>query len=498
MKKLLSLLAAVGVLFYLSSCSDDDDGGDPNNGVTIGGIPATAEVENEGTYTATLALTAEDGLASLAVSGAATDNVTYSGETSATYDFSYTATAADADQNLTFTFTATDVDGDSEDMTLVLSVGDAPEFEVEVIVDSNITEDTEWTSDHIYILESRVTVLDGVTLTIQPGTIIKGGAGTQQNAKALLVARGGILMAEGTADNPIIFTSVADNIDVGETVSPNLDPSINGLWGGVIVLGNAPISAQNDSEEDITETQIEGIPTSDSNGLYGGDNPADSSGVLTYISIRHGGTNIGQGNEINGLTLGGVGSRTVIENIEIVANQDDGIEWFGGTVDVTNALIWNAGDDALDSDQAWNGTCDNFIIITPVNGSAFELDGPEGTYVNGNHTFSNGTVYAGELGERLIDFDDDTNVDMTDIYFYGITTPIIVEEYSGMADNGGSVANFEYTLDGEVTVDQVFIDVPASELTAVAENANTVGADVSVFDWTWASEAGALSEIGLE
>jgi hypothetical protein len=96
-------------------------------------------------------------------------------------------------------------------------------------------------------------------------------------------------------------------------------------------VGNAPISA------DASAVQIEGIPPSDQNGLYGGDNPADDSGIIRYISIRHGGANIGEGNEINGLTLGGVGSGTIIEYVEVVANQDDGIEWFGGTVSVKNA-----------------------------------------------------------------------------------------------------------------------------------------------------------------
>lgn len=110
----------------------------------------------------------------------------------------------------------------------------------------------------------------------------------------------------------------------------------------MIVLGYAPISA------DALTAQIEGIPPSDPNGLYGGDQPFDNSGVIKYVSIRHGGTNIGEGNEINGLTLGGVGSNTIIENIEIVANQDDGIEWFGGTVNVTNVVLWNVGDDAVD------------------------------------------------------------------------------------------------------------------------------------------------------
>ncbi len=199
-----------------------------------------------------------------------------------------------------------------------------------------ITEDTFWNADSIYQLSGRVTVTNGATLTIEPGTIIKGKPGSGANASALVIARGAKLIAEGTEDAPIIFTSTADNISIedieaGVFSSPNLNPTINGLWGGVIILGNAPISASNDVG-DVSQVQIEGIPTSDPNGLYGGDNPTDNSGVLRYVSIRHGGANIGSGNEINGLTLGGVGSGTVIDNIEIVANQDDGIEFFGGAV----------------------------------------------------------------------------------------------------------------------------------------------------------------------
>ena len=231
-----------------------------------------------------------------------------------------------------------------------------------IVVTSNVTVNTTWTNDNTYQLGGRITVTNGITLTIEAGTVIKGEAGTGANATALLVARGGKLMANGTATLPIVFTSVADEITSADLVagnfgSPNLASDVDGLWGGIIVLGKAPISASN-SGSDLAQVQIEGIPTSDANGLYGGTDATDNSGSITYVSIRHGGTNIGSGNEINGLTLGGVGSGTTVENIEIVANQDDGIEWFGGTVNVTNVVSWNCNDDALDTDQAWAGTLD--------------------------------------------------------------------------------------------------------------------------------------------
>ena len=356
------------------------------------------------------------------------------------------------------------------------------------VVSSNISANTTWTKDNVYQLGGRITVLDGVTLTIEPGTIIKGEAGTGANATALLVARGGKLMAEGTAAEPIIFTSVADEIEPGQTVSPNLDPDLNGYWGGVIILGKAPISAS------ANEIQIEGIPTSDANGLYGGSQSADNSGVIKYISIRHGGSNIGAGNEINGLTLGGVGTGTVIENIEVVGNQDDGIEWFGGTVNVKNALVWNAGDDAMDTDQAWSGTMDNFIVVTP-SGHCFELDGPEGA-ASGSHTFINGTVIASDTANGiessdLINVDANSEVTLQNIHIMGIAGGQQIRE-----DKGSDVS-----MVAGVTFTGITLDVPSADLANYVDGTVPAGvtaggtskADASVFGWTWAGTAGMLT-----
>lgn len=144
---------------------------------------------------------------------------------------------------------------------------DNPNDTNNVVVTENITSNTTWYSDSIYQLGGRITVVNGATLTIEAGTVIKGEAGTGSNATALLIARGGKLMAEGTAAKPIIFTSVADeitpeDIEAGNYNSPNLDADVNGLWGGLIVLGKAKISASSESA-DVSEVQIEGIPTSD-------------------------------------------------------------------------------------------------------------------------------------------------------------------------------------------------------------------------------------------
>lgn len=369
-----------------------------------------------------------------------------------------------------------------------------------VIVTDNISADETWTADNVYQLAGRITVLDGATLTIEPGTIIKGEAGTGANATALLIARGGKLMAEGTADAPIIFTSVADEItpeDVaaGNFGSPNLDPDIDGLWGGVIVLGKAKISASNDTGDDLTEIQIEGIPTSDANGLYGGNDDADNSGVLKYISIRHGGTNIGAGNEINGLTFGGVGSGTTVENIEIVSNQDDGIEWFGGTVNADNVVIWNVNDDGLDTDQSWGGTVNNFVIVT-VGGHSFELDGPEGTY-EASHTIKNGTVIANSDARHsgdLINVDENSRVSLENIWITAIDQEM---------NEDGEKQRINRVTAPAVTFTGIELDVPADslhyhvngEVPAGVTAGGTSKADISGLAWTWASQYGALNDI---
>jgi hypothetical protein len=263
-----------------------------------------------------------------------------------------------------------------------------------------------WTADKIYFLEGRVVVPDGVTLTINPGTIIKGKQGQETNASALVVARGGILLAEGTAADPIIFTTELDNIQVGQKVGTNLSRTDNEKWGGVAILGKAPISAQDGD----TETNLEGIPAEALYGLYGGNNPSDYSGKLRFVSIRHGGISIGEGNELNGLTMGGVGNATIVENIEIYATLDDGIECFGGTVNVTNSLVYYQGDDGIDLDMNYSGTFENFIVIHGDGigtDKGLEIDGPEGsTYTTGKFTLRNGLVMSEGQDGTASDFKD--------------------------------------------------------------------------------------------
>lgn len=221
-------------------------------------------------------------------------------------------------------------------------------------VDSDITTDTTWTADTIYSLDAVVYVQDGVTLTIEPGTLIKSTP-----AGSLVVSRGGTLDAQGTATDPIVFTSIADNGNKAK-----------GDWGGVIILGNA----QNWNEEEL----IEGLADDPAN-RHGGDDDADDSGTLKYVRIEFGGTELSPGNEINGLTLGSVGSGTSVSYIQVNTTLDDGIEWFGGSMDADHLVVSNPGDDMFDGDVGYRGSLSYLFgrhtapLSSDPNG--FEMDG---------------------------------------------------------------------------------------------------------------------------
>ena len=252
---------------------------------------------------------------------------------------------------------------------------------------SSIDTDTTWRASDEHRIGEYVFVEPGVTLTIEAGTTIKAyqGNGTDA-APALIVPIGAKIIAQGTADKPIVFTSILDN------GNNNLGKQ-TGLWGGVIILGDAPINSNGSDANTIPLTnRIEGIPSTGidqpfpnnanpteipaSYANYGGGDPDDDSGILKYVSIRHGGAALGDGDEINGLTLGGVGTGTTIEHVEVFANSDDGIEFFGGTVNAKYLAVAYVGDDSFDFDDGYNGQLQFlFALQDEESNRAIEWDG---------------------------------------------------------------------------------------------------------------------------
>lgn len=386
-----------------------------------------------------------------------------------------------------------------------------------------------WTKDKIYVLVGKVVVPSGECLTIEAGTVIKGDTGTGTLASALVVARNAQIKANGTAENPIIFTSIEDEIVSGQIMSPNLTQFDNQLWGGLIILGNAPISAKDGD----TVGQIEGISADDTFGTYGGDNPQDNSGVLRYISVRHGGAIIGGDNEINGITFGGVGNETIVENIEVIANKDDGVEWFGGTVNCRNVIVANGEDDGLDIDQNYSGIINNAVVIQSgetEGDNAIEIDGPEGsTYVDGTFRIENFTAIdedgasdaAGHLkslaqGEIinaswrgfsdniLVDHscEEDCSTYKSDAYTNYIAGKLNISnsEWVGV----GTITDWITVLGDDDCADGSNCEVTEemrTELVNILENNSNIissqglrGADLSAFNnWSWAYYSGKLN-----
>ncbi len=223
-----------------------------------------------------------------------------------------------------------------------------------VTVSDTIHTDTEWTADNIYLLTEQIFVMEPAVLTIAPGTTIcslsNNGSGL---VLCLAITQGAKIMAEGTAEEPITFTAASED-----------DIPARGLWGGLIILGKAPVIGGSGFVEGLTD-----VP-------YGGNDPHDDSGVLKYVRVWYGGRSIGQNNEINGITFAGVGDATVVDYCEVAYNLDDGFEMFGGTVNLRHCVVLWVGDDAFDTDEGYQGKGQFLLaVIGNENGNrAYKMD----------------------------------------------------------------------------------------------------------------------------
>ncbi len=252
----------------------------------------------------------------------------------------------------------------------------------EIFVTANISTSTTWTADNVYNLQQQIYVLPGATLTIEPGTRIASTAGL---GGSLAVSRGAQIFALGENGAPVVFTSTADNGTWREAANE---------WGNLTIMGAGYIAENaiptNSAVPSASNfANMEGLqpPAGSTIGQYGGGNDDDDSGTLSFVSFRYGGSVVGNGNELNGLSLGGIGRGTDIHHIEVMNNVDDGIEIWGGTVNLKYFSIWNIGDDSLDVDQGWRGKAQFGLIVqgysvddvqgSGVGDNAIEMDGAE-------------------------------------------------------------------------------------------------------------------------
>ncbi len=203
---------------------------------------------------------------------------------------------------------------------------------------------------------------DGPTLTIEPGATLA----FQTNKDFIIINRGSRTIANGTVDAPITFTSVSD-------INGTVGPEDVQQWGGIVING---FGVSNKCSYDGvrgqsgfqltpgTECSIEAEGSAgDDESQYGGDNDADDSGILRYVVVKHTGAEVGNGDELNGISFGGVGSSTVIENLQVYSTFDDGVEMFGGAVSFTNLVALYVRDDSIDIDEGWIGSIDNALVV---------------------------------------------------------------------------------------------------------------------------------------
>ena len=367
-----------------------------------------------------------------------------------------------------------------------------------------LTSDTNWSGD--ISLDGKVVVNANVTLTIQPGTVIKAKfKADPADASALVVAKDGNIIANGTAALPIVFTSEYDpltaaNVAAGTYVSAGFDLTQGQLWGGVIVLGNNVIGAGPNNT-----ANIEGIAAGQTWTNYGGTATNDNSGVLNYISIRHGGATIANGSEINGLTLGGVGNGTTITNIEIVSNTDDGIEIFGGNVNVDKILVYNQTDDAIDLDQAYAGTITNAYVAMGIGSdTVFEIDGTESTSspaVTGSYTIDGVTAIGNPSATKLTTFGDwksKATGANKNIVYKGFKTGSKVKGIDATTFGNGTLtfSNLDFiTSDALSTISTVLTSTHAEVLSAPAPG--TGSTEDHFYSWTayFASGTGTILSV---
>ena len=240
------------------------------------------------------------------------------------------------------------------------------------ILEGRITSNRTLSATNVYKLRGLVYVTNGAILTIEPGTKIVGEMGRNGG---LIITRSSKIIADGTPDHPIVFTSESSNPTRGD-------------WAGVIILGNAPTNASFNGQAGVGEIEG-GVNNSDGLGLYGtpstqSQNPADNSGILRYVRIEYAGYAFLPDKEINGLTLGGVGNQTIIDYVQVAYANDDSFEWFGGTVNCKHLIAYKGLDDDFDTDNGYSGKV-QFAIgfrdssIADISGSnGFESDNDAG------------------------------------------------------------------------------------------------------------------------
>ncbi len=307
------------------------------------------------------------------------------------------------------------------------------------------------TSDNVYLIDGKVFVQGGATLFIEEGTIIKGvKKATPAESSTLVITRTGRIEANGSPENPIVFTS-------------NAAVPVSGDWGGIVILGSAPLNRVDATIEGINGANVPaGTDITYGGGGAGLGNAAENKGTLNYVRIEYAGAIIAPNNELNGLTGGGVGRGTFIDFVQVVYGADDAFEFFGGTVNLKHLIALAPDDDAFDFDFGYTGNIQFAVSVLSPNKSAYSSD-PNGNEVDNDATgtaaaprtkptISNMTVIgmedsttAGVLGKKLKsggNYRRNSSYQIRNSVYMGFPVGMLFESAGTIAD----IANFNNNI----------------------------------------------------
>jgi len=382
-----------------------------------------------------------------------------------------------------------------------------------VDVNANISTSTTWTSNNVYHLKHQIYVLPGATLTIEAGTVVSSFAADQGS---LAVCRGAQIFALGTRKKPIIMTSENDRATWTEGPGTGQWREASNEWGNLTIMGEALISENAIGTNTATcnsanIANMEGLTNGPSTDQYGGAFGADSddnddSGTVQYVSLRYGGKVTGINVELNGLSLGGIGRNTDIHHIDVMNNVDDGVEIWGGTVNLKYINIWNIGDDCFDVDQGWRGKAQFLLLVqgfstrvaqgSGTGDNVFETDGAEqsdfqpvttaviynATIIGQPGTDSGGANTATDGSDHATAWRDNARIQYRNCSFLDIGDRLV--SFDNVDGDGGAGYGFNGTLSWAATW--------TTNFNAVPPHANDCSSPSTVYQ---AQTSGKLAEI---
>lgn len=304
---------------------------------------------------------------------------------------------------------------------------DATAAENQSVISGSFTANVTMSKDRVWYLDGPVVIGNntdaGNTLTVQPGTIVKGEPGSgPANTGVLIITRGSKINAEGTAAEPITFTS--------SKLTGFREP---GDWGGIVINGYAPVQGGTAEGEGDS-------------GEYGGDEADDDSGVIKYVRVQFAGTQFTPEDELNGIAFQGVGTGTTVEYVQVHRNADDGLEFFGGTVQVKYAVLTGIQDDSLDADDGWTGSVQYAAIQQWDDGdTALELDGDAtpsgGTLAPSDGIFANLTIigHPGSDGDATMVLKSNADQRLYNVLVHNSNNPAILDSEADTPEYNGVV-----------------------------------------------------------